>query len=48
MKKHCVTLFSRHEAYGQQYAGQGPPTGQPPYGGHQPGMYPQQQVRLLY
>ncbi|XP_044145033.1 AT-rich interactive domain-containing protein 1B isoform X7 [Bufo gargarizans] len=33
----------RHEAYGQQYAGQGPPSGQPPYGGHQPGMYPQQQ-----
>ncbi|XP_066452177.1 AT-rich interactive domain-containing protein 1B isoform X12 [Eleutherodactylus coqui] len=33
----------RHEAFGQQYAGQGPPSGQPPYGGHQPGMYPQQQ-----
>nr|XP_042118292.1 AT-rich interactive domain-containing protein 1B isoform X2 [Peromyscus maniculatus bairdii] len=32
----------RHEAYGQQYPGQGPPTGQPPYGGHQPGLYPQQ------
>ncbi|KFO62454.1 AT-rich interactive domain-containing protein 1B, partial [Corvus brachyrhynchos] len=34
----------RHEPYGQQYPGQGPPSGQPPYGGHQPGMYPQQQV----
>lgn len=34
----------RHEAYGQQYPGQGPPTGQPPYGGHQPGLYPQQPV----
>ncbi|KAG8583367.1 hypothetical protein GDO81_008387 [Engystomops pustulosus] len=33
----------RHEAYGQQYAGQGPTSGQPPYGGHQAGMYPQQQ-----
>ncbi|XP_068087974.1 AT-rich interactive domain-containing protein 1B isoform X2 [Hyperolius riggenbachi] len=33
----------RHEAYGQQYQGQGPSSGQPPYGGHQPGMYPQQQ-----
>ncbi|XP_063773742.1 AT-rich interactive domain-containing protein 1B isoform X3 [Pseudophryne corroboree] len=33
----------RHEAYGQQYPGQGPPAGQPPYGGHQTGMYPQQQ-----
>ncbi|XP_014806407.1 PREDICTED: AT-rich interactive domain-containing protein 1B isoform X6 [Calidris pugnax] len=33
----------RHEPYGQQYPGQGPPSGQPPYGGHQPGMYPQQQ-----
>ncbi|XP_043919436.1 AT-rich interactive domain-containing protein 1B isoform X2 [Protopterus annectens] len=32
----------RHEPYGQQYAGQAPPSGQPPYGGHQPGMYPQQ------
>ncbi|KFR11891.1 AT-rich interactive domain-containing protein 1B, partial [Opisthocomus hoazin] len=32
-----------HEPYGQQYPGQGPPSGQPPYGGHQPGMYPQQQ-----
>ncbi|XP_056423051.1 AT-rich interactive domain-containing protein 1B isoform X11 [Hyla sarda] len=35
----------RHEAYGQQYAGQGPPSGQPPYGGHQPGMYPQQNYK---
>uniref|UniRef100_A0A452J197 ARID domain-containing protein n=1 Tax=Gopherus agassizii TaxID=38772 RepID=A0A452J197_9SAUR len=35
----------RHEPYGQQYPGQGPPSGQPPYGGHQPGMYPQQQVK---
>uniref|UniRef100_H0X174 ARID domain-containing protein n=1 Tax=Otolemur garnettii TaxID=30611 RepID=H0X174_OTOGA len=33
---------SRHEPYGQQYPGQGPPSGQPPYGGHQPGLYPQQ------
>ncbi|XP_018118573.1 AT-rich interactive domain-containing protein 1B isoform X3 [Xenopus laevis] len=33
----------RNEPYGQQYPGQGPPSGQPPYGGHQPGMYPQQQ-----
>ncbi|XP_041420391.1 AT-rich interactive domain-containing protein 1B isoform X7 [Xenopus laevis] len=33
----------RHEPYGQQYPGQGPPSGQPPYGGHQTGMYPQQQ-----
>uniref|UniRef100_A0A8C8SXZ5 AT-rich interaction domain 1B n=1 Tax=Pelusios castaneus TaxID=367368 RepID=A0A8C8SXZ5_9SAUR len=33
----------RHEPYGPQYPGQGPPSGQPPYGGHQPGMYPQQQ-----
>ncbi|XP_075453086.1 AT-rich interactive domain-containing protein 1B isoform X6 [Ascaphus truei] len=33
----------RHEPYGQQYPGQGPPSGQAPYGGHQPGMYPQQQ-----
>nr|XP_033792895.1 AT-rich interactive domain-containing protein 1B isoform X2 [Geotrypetes seraphini] len=33
----------RHEPYGQQYPGQGPPSGQPPYGGHQSGMYPQQQ-----
>lgn len=37
-------LYFRHEPYGQQYPGQGPPSGQPPYGGHQPGMYPQQQV----
>lgn len=37
-------LHFRHEPYGQQYPGQGPPSGQPPYGGHQPGMYPQQQV----
>jgi hypothetical protein len=36
--------LSRHEPYGQQYPGQGPPTGQPPYGGHQPGLYPQQPV----
>lgn len=35
---------SRHEPYGQQYPGQGPPSGQPPYGGHQPGLYPQQPV----
>ncbi|XP_078504742.1 AT-rich interactive domain-containing protein 1B isoform X3 [Lissotriton helveticus] len=33
----------RHEPYGQQYPGPGPASGQPPYGGHQPGMYPQQQ-----
>ncbi|XP_066472056.1 AT-rich interactive domain-containing protein 1B isoform X3 [Tiliqua scincoides] len=33
----------RHEPYGQQYPGQAPPSGQPPYGGHQPGMFPQQQ-----
>ncbi|KAM5163360.1 AT-rich interactive domain-containing protein 1B isoform 2-T2 [Mantella aurantiaca] len=33
----------RHETYTQQYPGQGPSSGQPPYGGHQPGMYPQQQ-----
>ncbi|XP_029452574.1 AT-rich interactive domain-containing protein 1B isoform X1 [Rhinatrema bivittatum] len=33
----------RHEPYGQQYPGQGPPSGQPPYAGHQSGMYPQQQ-----
>nr|XP_035956785.1 AT-rich interactive domain-containing protein 1B isoform X7 [Halichoerus grypus] len=32
----------RHEPYGQQYPGQGPASGQPPYGGHQPGLYPQQ------
>ncbi|XP_038618713.1 AT-rich interactive domain-containing protein 1B isoform X2 [Tachyglossus aculeatus] len=32
----------RHEPYGPQYPGQGPPSGQPPYGGHQPGIYPQQ------
>ncbi|XP_021093588.1 AT-rich interactive domain-containing protein 1B isoform X2 [Heterocephalus glaber] len=32
----------RHEPYGQQYPGQGPPAGQPPYGAHQPGLYPQQ------
>lgn len=35
---------SRHEPYGQQYPGQGPASGQPPYGGHQPGLYPQQPV----
>ncbi|XP_062912086.1 AT-rich interactive domain-containing protein 1B isoform X1 [Mobula hypostoma] len=33
----------RHDLYGQQYPGQGPPSGQTPYGGHQTGMYPQQQ-----
>ncbi|XP_062980583.1 AT-rich interactive domain-containing protein 1B isoform X5 [Elgaria multicarinata webbii] len=33
----------RHEPYGQQYPAQAPPSGQPPYGGHQPGMFPQQQ-----
>uniref|UniRef100_UPI00398F509A AT-rich interactive domain-containing protein 1B isoform X2 n=1 Tax=Pristiophorus japonicus TaxID=55135 RepID=UPI00398F509A len=33
----------RHDPYGQQYPGQGPPSGQIPYGGHQAGMYPQQQ-----
>ncbi|XP_067845206.1 AT-rich interactive domain-containing protein 1B-like isoform X4 [Heptranchias perlo] len=33
----------RHDPYGQQYPGQGPPSGQTPYGGHQAGMYPQQQ-----
>lgn len=32
----------RHEPYGQQYPGQGPASGQPPYAGHQPGLYPQQ------
>ena len=37
-------LHSRHEPYGQQYPGQGPPSGQPSYGGHQPGLYPQQTV----
>ncbi|XP_069463834.1 AT-rich interactive domain-containing protein 1B isoform X2 [Ambystoma mexicanum] len=31
----------RHEPYGQQYPG--PVSGQPSYGGHQAGMYPQQQ-----
>ncbi|XP_073441849.1 AT-rich interactive domain-containing protein 1B isoform X9 [Dendrobates tinctorius] len=35
----------RHEAYGQQYGGQGPPSGQSPYGGHQPGIYPQQNYK---
>lgn len=35
---------SRHEPYGQQYPGQGPASGQPPYAGHQPGLYPQQPV----
>ncbi|KAF2974428.1 hypothetical protein EK904_009988 [Melospiza melodia maxima] len=39
----CYPGQQRHEPYGQQYPGQGPPSGQPPYGGHQPGMYPQQQ-----
>ncbi|KFQ93600.1 AT-rich interactive domain-containing protein 1B, partial [Nipponia nippon] len=38
-----VQFLGGHEPYGQQYPGQGPPSGQPPYGGHQPGMYPQQQ-----
>ncbi|XP_032880949.1 AT-rich interactive domain-containing protein 1B isoform X6 [Amblyraja radiata] len=33
----------RHDLYGQQYPGQGPPSGQTPYGAHQTGMYPQQQ-----
>ncbi|XP_054825924.1 AT-rich interactive domain-containing protein 1B [Eublepharis macularius] len=33
----------RHETYGQQYPGQAPPSGQPPYGGHQAGLYQQQQ-----
>ncbi|XP_072363747.1 AT-rich interactive domain-containing protein 1B isoform X3 [Scyliorhinus torazame] len=33
----------RHDPYGQQYPGQGPPSGQAAYGGHQAGMYPQQQ-----
>ncbi|XP_072851042.2 AT-rich interactive domain-containing protein 1B isoform X3 [Pogona vitticeps] len=33
----------RHEPYGQQYPAQAPPSGQPPYGGHQPAMFPQQQ-----
>uniref|UniRef100_A0A8D2LV61 AT-rich interaction domain 1B n=1 Tax=Varanus komodoensis TaxID=61221 RepID=A0A8D2LV61_VARKO len=33
----------RHEPYGQQYPAQAPPSGQPPYGGHQPGMFSQQQ-----
>nr|XP_015208997.1 PREDICTED: AT-rich interactive domain-containing protein 1B [Lepisosteus oculatus] len=34
----------RHEPYGQQYPGQGPPAAQMPYGAHQPGMFPQQQA----
>ncbi|XP_060097228.1 AT-rich interactive domain-containing protein 1B isoform X5 [Heteronotia binoei] len=33
----------RHEPYGQQYPVQTPPSGQPPYGGHQAGLYQQQQ-----
>ncbi|XP_039214211.1 AT-rich interactive domain-containing protein 1B isoform X5 [Crotalus tigris] len=33
----------RHEPYGPQYPMQAPPSGQPPYGGHQSGMFPQQQ-----
>ncbi|MBN3311267.1 ARI1B protein, partial [Amia calva] len=33
----------RHEAYSQQYPGQGPPSTQLPYAAHQPGMFPQQQ-----
>ncbi|XP_048457482.1 AT-rich interactive domain-containing protein 1B-like isoform X7 [Rhincodon typus] len=33
----------RHDPYGQQYPGQGPPSGQTAYGGHQTGIYPQQQ-----
>ncbi|XP_067900890.1 AT-rich interactive domain-containing protein 1B isoform X4 [Heterodontus francisci] len=33
----------RHDPYGQQYPGQGPPSGQTAYGTHQAGMYPQQQ-----
>ncbi|XP_041105348.1 AT-rich interactive domain-containing protein 1B-like isoform X3 [Polyodon spathula] len=33
----------RHDPYGQQYSGQGPPSSQPPYGSHQPAMFPQQQ-----
>uniref|UniRef100_A0A8D0EAI6 AT-rich interaction domain 1B n=1 Tax=Salvator merianae TaxID=96440 RepID=A0A8D0EAI6_SALMN len=33
----------RHEPYGQQYPTQAPPSGQPPYVGHQPGIFPQQQ-----
>uniref|UniRef100_A0A8C5PLP9 AT-rich interaction domain 1B n=1 Tax=Leptobrachium leishanense TaxID=445787 RepID=A0A8C5PLP9_9ANUR len=38
------TTQQRHESYGQQYPGQGPPpSGQPTYGGHQAGVYAQQQ-----
>ncbi|XP_063299487.1 AT-rich interactive domain-containing protein 1B isoform X3 [Pelobates fuscus] len=37
------TQQSRHESYSQQYQGQGPPSGQQAYGGHQPGVYSQQQ-----
>ncbi|XP_070589879.1 AT-rich interactive domain-containing protein 1B isoform X8 [Erythrolamprus reginae] len=33
----------RHEPYGPQYPMQAPPSGQAPYGGHQSGMFPQQQ-----
>ncbi|XP_026560827.1 AT-rich interactive domain-containing protein 1B isoform X4 [Pseudonaja textilis] len=33
----------RHEPYGPQYPMQAPPSGQPPYGTHQSGMFPQQQ-----
>ncbi|XP_058879464.1 AT-rich interactive domain-containing protein 1B isoform X2 [Acipenser ruthenus] len=33
----------RHDPYGQQYSGQGPPSSQPPYGSHHPAMFPQQQ-----
>ncbi|RXM97393.1 AT-rich interactive domain-containing protein 1B [Acipenser ruthenus] len=33
----------RHDPYGQQYSGQGPPSSQLPYGSHQPAMFPQQQ-----
>ncbi|XP_063164170.1 AT-rich interactive domain-containing protein 1B isoform X1 [Candoia aspera] len=39
----CYPGQQRHEPYGQQYPMQAPPSGQPPYGGHQPGMFPQQQ-----
>ncbi|XP_041034668.1 AT-rich interactive domain-containing protein 1B isoform X2 [Carcharodon carcharias] len=33
----------RHDPYGQQYPGQGPPSGQTAYGSHQAGMFAQQQ-----
>ncbi|KAM3853340.1 AT-rich interactive domain-containing protein 1B isoform 3-T3 [Vipera latastei] len=39
----CYPGQQRHEPYGPQYPMQAPPSGQPPYGGHQSGMFPQQQ-----